>query len=427
MVALAGIGCTPVWTTYHKDNTRSGNDPTAPDITPAAVAWNSPFLDGFVFAQPLVYNNRVYVATENNTIYALDLPTGNVVWSKHLVAPLDQAAAGVTCQLNIAIVGITGTPVIDANSNTIYALLQLGSPQGHAVIGLDTETGDGRFLAGGDPPGANTATQFNRPALALGNGRVYVSYGQADCGTYHGTIVGVPTDGSAPVVYTVPSVNRGAFWGPSGPAIDGDGNVWVASGDGKETVNFDHTSTLIKLSPTLQELGYFVPSNWAQINAGGLDLGSAGPLLLPDGLVFQAGKNKIAYLVSQATPGGKGGQLASFPINCLSWGGDATNSGVVYVPCNNGMLALAVDPGPSLRLLWKGPSNTIGSPVYGGNTVWNVDYDAGVLIALNPADGKVKQSITVGHARHFTSPVVADDTVLVATDHHVVAVRHVSG
>jgi hypothetical protein len=121
--------------------------------------------------------------------------------------------------------------------------------------------------------------------------------------------------------------------------------------------------------------------------------------------VFQAGKNKEAFLVSQSSPGGMGGQLASLPTGCLSFGGDATNAGVVYVPCNTGMLALAVDSGPALRQLWRGPSDATGSPVFGGNMVWNIGVDS----------------------RHFTSPTVAGDTVIVATDHTVEALRHTSG
>jgi outer membrane protein assembly factor BamB len=427
VVALFATACAPEWTTYHKDNARSGADPSAPSITPVANAWTSPFLDGFVFAQPLVYKNRVYVATEHNTIYALDLGSGSVVWKQHLAEPFNQAAANVPCRLNIDPLGITGTPVIDPSTNTIYAVIQTGPPSAHALVGLDTETGAGRVLASADPAGVDPIHSFNRPALALGNDRVYWAYGGSDCGTYHGTVVSVRTDGTSPLVYTVPSTNRGSFWSPSGAAIDPAGNVWVTSGDGKETTTFDHTSTLIKLSPTLQELGYFTPSNWAQINAGGLDLGSAGPTLLPNGLVFQAGKNKEAFLVSQSNPGGIGGQLASLPTGCLSLGGDATNAGVVYMPCTTGMLALAVDSGPALRQLWKGPSDTTGSPVFGGNTVWNIGVDSGTLYALNPADGKVVQSISVGHARHFTSPTIAGDTVIVATDHTVEALRHASG
>src|SRR4051812_45188871 len=95
VVAMIASACVPEWTTYHRDNTRQGADPTATDITPAAIAWRSTPLDALVYAAPLVYNNRVYVATEGNTIVALDLATGGVVWSKHLAAPLDQAAAGV--------------------------------------------------------------------------------------------------------------------------------------------------------------------------------------------------------------------------------------------------------------------------------------------------------------------------------------------
>jgi hypothetical protein len=70
VVALFAAGCVPEWTTYHHDNARSGADLSAPSITPVANAWTSPVLDGLVFANPLVYHDRVYVATENNTIYA---------------------------------------------------------------------------------------------------------------------------------------------------------------------------------------------------------------------------------------------------------------------------------------------------------------------------------------------------------------------
>jgi polyvinyl alcohol dehydrogenase (cytochrome) len=438
VVAMIASACVPEWTTYHRDNTRQGADPTATDITPAAIAWRSNPLDALVYAAPLVYNNRVYVATEGNTIVALDLATGGVVWSKHLAAPLDQAAAGVPtgCRLNIAIVGITGTPVIDPSTNTIYAVLQTGPTPGHALVGLDTETGAGKVLASADPPGADTASQFNRPALALGNGRVYIAYGKADCNTfYQGKLVSLRTDGTAPLVYTVPSRFRGSLWATSGPAIDGDGSVWIGTGNGAAPMPGalpDHTTSVIKLSPTLQELGYFTPSNWAALNTAGRELGSAGPLLLPNDLVFAAGKNGTAYLFRQSSPPGVGGELASAPLprqpgssgTCLSWGGHAYNQGVVYVPCHDGMLAFAVDPGPGLRFLWKGPPGTLGSPSFGGNTVWNIDYDAGLLYALNPADGKTKQSpINVGHARHFTTPTIVGDTVIVATDTTIVALR----
>src|SRR5438067_731186 len=106
LVALVATGCSQ-WTTYHHDPGRSGADASASSIVPVSRSWTSPFLDGFVFAQPLVYGNRVYVATEHDTVYALDLGTGSVAWSRHLGEPM--RTTSVPCPLNIDPLGITGT------------------------------------------------------------------------------------------------------------------------------------------------------------------------------------------------------------------------------------------------------------------------------------------------------------------------------
>ena len=46
-------------------------------------AWRS-VLDGMVYASPLIVAGHVLVATENNTVYSLDLFTGDLVWQQHL-------------------------------------------------------------------------------------------------------------------------------------------------------------------------------------------------------------------------------------------------------------------------------------------------------------------------------------------------------
>jgi outer membrane protein assembly factor BamB len=426
-LAVVAAGCSD-WTTYHRDPGRSGADLSAPSIVPAVRAWTSPGLDGLVYAEPLVYRNRVYVATENDSVYALDLATGAVVWRSHLGTPVPLSA--LPCG-NIGPLGITGTPVIDPVSNVVFVVAELGGTMiQHALVGLDADRGDPRVLASGDPFPVIPATHQQRAALALGNGRVYWAYGglAGDCGTYHGTVLSVRTDGSAPLEYVVPTHNQGAIWGPSGPAIDPAGNVWVATGNGACQTTFDHSNSVIKLSPTLQELGVFAPANWAALNTGDLDLGSTGPLMLPGALVFQVGKSGDAYLVRQSAPGGIGGQVASLSIGCGAYGGDALFSagtnGVIYVPCADGTRALTLGPGPALRSLWHGPSDANGSPVFGGSTVWVVAVDHGLLYALNPLDGSIKQTIVIGHARHFTSPTIAGSTVVVATDTTVQAFHH---
>src|SRR6267143_2760490 len=106
------------WPTYHKDGARTGLDTTAPALSNSVnqqLARSG--LDADVYAEPLVYGTMVLVATEANTVYALDAATGNVLWSKNygIAVPSGQFPCG-----NIDPVGVTGTPVIDTASGTMY-------------------------------------------------------------------------------------------------------------------------------------------------------------------------------------------------------------------------------------------------------------------------------------------------------------------
>ena len=95
LVVMAVAGCS--WTTYHRDAGRTGLDPTASSIVPVKPAWLAP-LDGMIYAEPLVYRGRVYIATENDSVYALDLGSGQVLWRTHLgtPAPLSVLACAAT-------------------------------------------------------------------------------------------------------------------------------------------------------------------------------------------------------------------------------------------------------------------------------------------------------------------------------------------
>src|SRR5260221_10471184 len=69
------------WTTYHRDDGHTGNDPTLPALTSVATGWSSAAMDGEVYAEPLIFNGIVYAATLNNTVYAFNQSTGATVWS----------------------------------------------------------------------------------------------------------------------------------------------------------------------------------------------------------------------------------------------------------------------------------------------------------------------------------------------------------
>src|SRR5579859_8020580 len=78
------------WPTYHRDNTRAGYDPTNTFISNISH-WSATGLNGNTFASPVVWNGLVYVATEENWVYALNEQTGAVQWSSHVATPTPQS------------------------------------------------------------------------------------------------------------------------------------------------------------------------------------------------------------------------------------------------------------------------------------------------------------------------------------------------
>jgi hypothetical protein len=108
----------PAWTTYRHDAARSGVDPDSANPVSPSQAWQTPALDGQIYGQPLVYGSNVYVATENDTIYALDAATGMVVWSRHLATP--ETSSMAPCGDISPSIGVTGTPTRDLLSTAIW-------------------------------------------------------------------------------------------------------------------------------------------------------------------------------------------------------------------------------------------------------------------------------------------------------------------
>ncbi len=124
------------WTVYHRDDAHTGFDGSQPSATTASTGWTSPTLDESVYGEPLVYQGIVYVATLNNTVYALNQTDGSQVWSTHLRAP---QFIGWSCG-NVSPQGILGTPVIDSATGRIYAAT-LGSDDVYRLEGLNLATG----------------------------------------------------------------------------------------------------------------------------------------------------------------------------------------------------------------------------------------------------------------------------------------------
>ena len=409
------------WTTYDQNGLRTGVDASGATFNNPTTAWTSPVLDGSLYGQPLIYANRVFAATENDTVYGLAADTGAVLWSKHLATPFNPNTVPNMCGDIDPTVGITGTPVIDTARSEIFVVATEQVPGGasHHLVGLDLYTGAVVLDEDIDPAAvAAPAFELQRVSLGLTDGRVIIGMGgnAGDCGFYHGLVISAPEDGSAPSTFTVadlPKDNQGAVWmGGAAPVIDAQGNVWVASGNAATGSTPDDSDSVLKLSPTMTLLDSFTPSTWQSDNDNDQDLASTAPVLLPNGLVFQVGKLRTAYVLSQSHLGGIGGQLnetAGFCTGNDPDGGAAQVNGTVYVPCGSELTATTPTSTNSAPT-WTSTTGAHSSPIVAGGKIWS--FGGGTLYELN-TDGHLYKSFDVGNpTTHFPSPAAADDLVV---------------
>ena len=348
--------------TWQYDNTRAGANTKEAVLTPSNVnpaSFGKLFahaVDGEVYAQPLYLpnvtvpgrgaHNVVYIATEHDSVYAFDADNdagsnASPLWSVSFLGPgvTPMPAADTSCGQIAPEIGITGTPVIDPASGTIYLVATTKETIGgavsyvHRLHALNVSTGaekpgspvviQATYPGTGD--GGSTVT-FNpknhkqRPGLLLLNGVVYVAFSShCDIGTYHGWMMGydAATLQQLTVYNDTPNGNQGSFWnGGAAPAVDGDGNIYFVSGNGTfdyETQGPDLGESYLKLSGAggLSVLDYFTPFNYAALNPRDLDTGSAGVTLLGDEagsaahphLMAGAGKEGRVYLIDRDNPG----------------------------------------------------------------------------------------------------------------------------
>jgi hypothetical protein len=356
--------------TFQYDNSRAGANTNEVVLTPQNVnATNFGRLftytvDGYVYAQPLYVSNVpipgqgtrnvVFVATENDTVYAFDADSnagadGGLLWQTNLGIAAESILFGTRYHHNVLnpLIGITGTPVIDPASGTLYVDVFSGEVPDttncvHRVHALNIETGAERpfspVLVSASVPGTgvdstNGVVNFipqnhmNRPALTLAGGVLYVPYGSyGDTDPYHGWVIGFNATNLQPltnfVFASTPNATtnafglnagEGALWmGGDGLCADADNNLYFETGNGSFSANTnggDYGDCFVKLSASngLTVLDYFAPSNQASMALNDQDLGSCGPILLPDSagsaahprLMVGAGKEGTIYLVDR--------------------------------------------------------------------------------------------------------------------------------
>ena len=455
-LSIPAAAASTAWTTDHLDAARSGNDTTDPGLGGSvSPSWTSPTLDGLIYGEPLHLNGVVYVATQRNSIYALQATDGHILWSLVGIlppVPLSEvhSETGVPngCG-NIDPLGITGTPVIDPTLGTAgilfaaaetYTVGVANSIQ-HRLIRVDLSshaltTRNIDPVAPGFTDGTTRGLEQERGALNLAGGEVVVPYGGlvGDCGIYHGFAVSSLEDltGPANTFAVDPGHTRGGIWGSSGSAVDGSGNVYVTTGNGSEPANaYDLSDGVVKLPPTMGQPSdtahYFAPDVWSADNNADLDLASVGPILIPrtglNPLVFATGKQNIGFLLDSGNLGGIGGQL--FPpiateattghvCDGLAYGGNAYANGYLYVPCREGVRALTVNTSaPSFTRAWIGPSDANGPPILAGGRVWL--HGSGRLYGLNATSGAAEVTLNgVNTAYNFGSPSAGGDRLFFA-------------
>jgi hypothetical protein len=427
VLAGAGIASGAAWTTYHHDGARSGIDPDSTSPPGPSQAWQSTPLDGPIWGEPLVDGLTVYVATENDTVYALNALSGAILWQRHLATAVPSGK--LPCGDIAPTVGITSTPVIDPATGRIYVVADTwnGSNAAHELYGLNLSNGSVAVgPVGVDPSGSLPLDQLQRASLALDAGKVIIGYGgnDGDCGSYHGWLVAVPEGGGALQTFEVDaSGSQGAIWGSgNAPAIDSAGDIWISTGNGNSS-SIDYQESVIKLNSNLSVLDWWAPTNWKTLDDDDADLGSTMPLLLGStGLVFEIGKQGVGYLLSASHLGSAvGAPLYQSQVCGGSWGGGIFVYAVIYVACSNGMHALLLNStNHTFAPLsgWTVNSNAVAPPIFAGGLVWSTGSStgsqSGTLSALSPTTGATVFSANLNGFEHFATPSAGCGLLFVA-------------
>jgi outer membrane protein assembly factor BamB len=420
------------WPTYHHSADRTGAAAAGGSFGNVQSSWSTGALDGAVYAEPLYVGGRVLVATESNTIYGFDAASGATVWQTHVADPVRSDA--LPCGNIRPTVGITGTPVVDPSTGTLYAAAMVGRDR-YELFALEVATGVVVFHRPLDQAGLDAPSAGQRGALGLEQGRVYVPFGGrfGDCGSYHGQVVGASaSDPNEPLLtYTTPA-RRAGMWAPGGVAIAGDGTLYVATGNGDASGPEGRTEAVVALSPALDEVSAWQPTDWQALDRSDTDVGSVPPALLEDlGLAFQSGKNGTGYLLTLGALGGVGGEVAAgtVPAGCGGvFGATAYASPLLYVPCGSRVIALQMGGAPpTFTLAWRGPDETgqpaVGSPIVVAGAVWDVDLE-GRLFALDAATGAQRYQTNIpGQPGHFATLSFGGGQIYTATSSGVAAFR----
>jgi hypothetical protein len=479
--------------TYHNDAMRTGQNLSETVLTPGNVNSHSFGLlsilpaDSVVDATPLLVSNLsiggsmhdvVYVATENDTVYAYDLNTYAQLAKLSLLGS-GETAASITggCTQVIPQVGITSTPVIDRSAGpngTLFVIAMSQDSAGntvHRLHALDLTTLQDRMPAvaiaatypGSGPNSSGGIVTFSsrqykeRGALLLSGGQIYTAWASnCDLPLYNSWVMAYSESlVQMQVINLTPNGSQGAIWNAGGLLLDSGGSFYALLGNGTFDGNPDYGNALVRLTSTgtsLTVADYFTPLNTATESAEDLDFGSGSPMIIPDQtdtagtvhqLLFAAGKDSNAYLLDRTNLGkfsSSANQVFQEVPGALPggvWSAPAYYNGSIYLASQGAPLfaftlsGAMLPSSPSSRsataYAYPGASPAVSANGSSNGIVWAVEGAAGspaVLHAYNPANLAVEYynstqapdgRDTFGAGNKFMTPVIADGRVLVGT------------
>ncbi len=470
-------------TTYQYDDTRAGTNAYETILTPSNVTqaqfgklFSYP-IDGQAYAQPLylanldiggISHNVVFVATENDSVYAFDADSRQTLWHASFLinGATTVPSSDVSCGQITPQIGITSTPVIDSSTNTIYvvAMTKESGSYVHRLHALDVTTGLDKAgspvviqaSVPGTGEGGSTITLVpknykQRPGLLLLNGVVYLGMSShCDIGTYHGWLLGYDEQSLKQVsVYNdTPNGAMGSFWaGGAAPAADSAGNIYVVSGNGTfDAASSNFGESYLKLNGSnLTVADYFTPFNFASLDAADLDTGSAGVALLGDEagsaahphLMAGAGKEGRAYLIDRDNLGkwqSKADAVVQSIPNAISglFGNPAYFNHWVYFcagadqlrayPISNATLGMPIASQFTFTNLGCVP--TVSANGTSNGIVWTLDTSSHTLRAFDASNiatalwdsSQNAQRDAIDSVVKFSAPMVANGKVYAATN-----------
>jgi hypothetical protein len=359
--------------THHNDLARDGANTQEYALTTSNVNTTgfgklaSCPVDGAIYGQPLwaanvmvsgAKHNVVFVTTQHDSLFAFEADSNSCMqlWSISLIDAAHGGTSGETSVPNTLVgagygdiqpeIGVTGTPVIDAASGTLYVVSKsVSSAQTtffQRLHAIDITTGNEKTgspaLIAGTYPGTgdggttvtfNTKQQNQRGGLAFVNGTVYITWSShEDSSPWYGWIMSYQYNGGAltqtAVFNSTPNVQRGGIWmGGGAPAIDAGNNLYFLTGNGTFDANSttppnnDYGDSLLQLNPALQLTQYFTPSDELENAQTDRDFASGGAALLADlpgpsvtRALVCGGKDGTLYVLNRDLLGGFGDSVA---------------------------------------------------------------------------------------------------------------------